>query len=507
MQASNKKIIKNTIALYFRQFLVLTVSLYTYRVVLANLGVTDFGIYNVVGGVVAMFSLLSSSMATATNRFLSFDLGRGNFVQLRKTFNLSFVAYLCTSFFLIILAETIGVWFVSNKLVIPEVRMSAAFVVYQSAIVSFIFTICTIPCTAMIIAHENMSVYAYVSIFDVMSKLIIAFLIKYSSVDKLALYGLLITISTFVVSSYYWCYCYVKYKECHLLLFWNKKKFFQLFSFAGWNLFGAASGLIKNQGINILLNMFFGPVVNAARAIAMQVNNSVCLFAQNFFTAVQPQIIKNYANKESEKMLLLMIRSGKMTFCLMLLVVMPLFLETPTILALWLKEVPEDTVIFSRLVLVESLIESMSYPIGTALNATGRVKVYQIVVGSIQIMNFPFAFVALYCGAPAYGVMILSIVISMGAFVARLFILKRNMFFSVSSYFRSVVLFSLIMLVITSVIPCMENCVIPHGVGRLILTIFSSSIIILLFFGFKGLTKQERDALLSAIKGKILRTK
>ncbi|SIO10327.1 lipopolysaccharide biosynthesis protein [Fibrobacter sp. UWB11] len=507
MQASNKKIVKNTITLYLRQFLVLTVSLYTYRIILANLGVTDFGIYNVVGGVVAMFSLLSNSMATATNRFLSFDLGRGDFVQLKKTFNLTFVAYLCASVFLIILAETVGAWFVSNKLVIPEVRINAAFIVYQFAIVSFILTICTIPCTAMIIAHENMSVYAYVSIFDVISKLIIAFLIKYSSVDKLVLYGLLITISTFAVSLYYWCYCYVKYKECHLSFFWDKKKFFQIFSFAGWNLFGAASGLVKGQGINVLLNLFFGPVVNAARAIAMQVNHSVCLFAQNFFTAVQPQIIKNYANKESEKMLLLVYRSGKMTFCLMLLVVMPLFLEMPMILNLWLNEVPEGTIIFARLVLIESLIESMSYPIGTALNATGRIKVYQIVVGTIQIMNFPFSYVALCYGAPAYIVMVLSIIISIGAFVARLLILKRNMSFSVSSYLKSVVLFSFIMLVITSIIPCIENYVLSNSFGRLVLTILSSSLIIVLFFLFKGLNKQERKVLLSSIKQKVSRIK
>lgn len=507
MQTTNKKIVKNTITLYFRQFLVLTVALYTYRVVLANLGVTDFGIYNVVGGVVAMFSLLSNSMATATNRFLSYDLGQGNFIQLRKTFNLSIVAYLFISFFLIILAETVGAWFVSNKLVIPEARMNTAFVVYQFAIVSFIFTICSIPCTAMIIAHENMSVYAYVSIFDVILKLIIAFLIKYSSVDKLALYGFLMTVSTFAASLYYWCYCYVKYKESHLLLFWDKKKFFQLFSFAGWNLFGATSSLVKGQGINILLNMFFGPVVNAARAIAMQVNNSVCTFAQNFFTAVQPQIIKNYANGENEKMLLLMYRSGKMTFCLMLLVVIPLFFEMPTILDLWLKEVPENTVIFSRLVLIESLIESMSYPIGTALNATGRIKIYQIVVGSIQIMNLPFGFIALYCGAQAYAVMILSIVISIGAFVARLFILKGNMSFSISSYFKSVILFSFIMSVIASVIPCIEIYMISHGAGRLVLTFFSSCMIIILFFWFKGLNKQEREILLSTIKQKMSRVK
>lgn len=502
MQASNKKIVKNTIALYFRQFLVLAVSLYTYRIILANLGVTDFGVYNVVGGVVAMFSLLSNSMATATNRFLSFDLGTGDLIQLKKTFNLSILAYLCASVLLVILAESVGIWFVSNKLVIPEMRMNAALYVYQFAVVAFIFTICTIPCTAMIIAHENMSVYAYVSVFDVFSKLAIAFLIKYSSSDKLILYGALITISTFIVSLFYWCYCFVKYKECRLSFFWDRNKFFQIFSFAGWNLFGAASGLIKGQGTNVLLNMFFGPVVNAARAVAMQVNHSVCLFAQNFFTAVQPQIIKNYANGENEKMLLLMYRSGKMTFCLMLLVVLPLFLEMPMVLNLWLKDVPEWTIVFARLVLVESLIESMSYPIGTALNATGRVKVYQVVVGSIQMMNLPFGYVALCCGAPAYMVMVLSIFISIAAFVARLFILKKNMLFSVYSYFKVVILFSFTMLVMSSIVPCMENFVLPSSFWRLGLTIVSSSSIIGLIFWFKGLNGQERNALICMIKQK-----
>ena len=503
MLSSNKRIAKNTIALYLRQIVVLSVSLYTYRIILANLGVVDFGIYSVVGGVVAMFSLLSNSMSTATTRFLTFDLGKGDSKQVCQTFNLSLLAYAGVSIVIVLIAETLGLWFVNTQLVIPQERMESAFFVYQFAIIAFIATICATPFSASIIAHENMSIYAYVSIFDALFKLLIAFLIENESSDKLILYGGMLSILSVGIALFYLIYCLSHYKECRFTKVWNKEKFFQIFSFAGWNLFGAAANLIKGQGTNILLNIFFGPAVNAARAIAMQINSAVCTFAQNFFTAVQPQIVKNFASNQIEKMTTLMFRSGKLTFVLMLLIVSPLFWETPQILLFWLKQVPESTVIFARLILIESLIESMSYPIGTALNATGKIKAYQSIVGGIQILNLPISFIFLSMGGQAHYVMVISIFVSISAFIARLFLLQKNMSFSVFNYFMHVILVSLFILILATIIPAIIHLLVKESAARLIITIASTTISISFFYGLIGLNSIERKKIISLLKTKM----
>ena len=340
-QNTTKRIAKNTLMLYFRQILIMVVSLYTVRVVLNTLGAEDYGIYNVVAGVVTMFSFLSSSMATASQRYFSFALGENDNEKLKKYFSMSFTIYCLIALIVLVLAETVGLWFVVNKLVVPMERKDAAFWIYQASVFSMIFTILTAPFMASIIAHEDMNIYAYVSIIEVVLKLGIVFLLPLFAIDKLIFYGLLMAVVVFINTAIYRTICVKKYSECKFSFFWEKDLFKELISYTGWNMFGAAVGVFKYQVVNIILNQFFNPIVNTARGIAQQVNSAVNSFAQNFSTAVRPQIIKTYASGEKDKMLQLMFRSCKATFLLMYVFALPLILEMPYVLKLWLKNVPD----------------------------------------------------------------------------------------------------------------------------------------------------------------------
>jgi len=407
---TNKRIAKNTLLLYFRQILIMLVSLYTVRIVLNILGVEDYGIYNVVAGIVTMFSFLSNSMATASQRFFSFELGRHDFERLQKTFSLSFQIYAIIAIVIIVFAETIGLWFINNKLVIPLARINAANWIYQFSIFSFVISVMTTPYMAVIIARENMDVYAYISIVEVFLKLAIVFLLKIFNYDKLKLYGFLLLIVTSINSLLYILVCRKRYPESRFKYFWDVKMFKTLFSFSGWNLFGASVGVVKNQAINILLNIYFGPIVNTARGIAFQVNSAVTSFAQNFSTAVRPQIIKQFAASKKEEMMSLIFQSSKATAYLMFFFVLPLVFEMPLVINLWLGQIPEFVVLFTRLVLIDALIDSISYPLMTAAQATGKIKLYQSVVGGFLLLNLPVSYIALKLKAPAESVMIIAII-------------------------------------------------------------------------------------------------
>ena len=316
-QSNSKRIAKNTLMLYFRQILIMLVSLYTVRVVLNVLGAEDYGIYNVVAGVVTMFSFLSGAMATASQRYFSFDLGKNDTEHLKTTFSVTFQIYLLLAFAIIVLAETVGLWFVNNKLVIPAERMNAANWIFQAAIVSFLLTLITTPYMACIIAHENMNVYAYVSIVEAGLKLAIVFLLKVLPYDKLIVYGLLLASVALINTSIYRLYCHKHYSECKFRFVKDRLLFKEIISYSGWNLFGTVANVAKNQIINILLNIHFGAIVNAARGIASQVNVAVSSFGQNFTTALRPPIIKSYASNEKESAFSLVFRGRKFTFFLM----------------------------------------------------------------------------------------------------------------------------------------------------------------------------------------------
>lgn len=502
-QNNTKRIAKNTLMLYFRQILIMVVSLYTVRVVLNTLGAEDYGIYNVVAGVVTMFSFLSNSMATASQRYFSFALGQNDSENLKKYFSMSFTIYCLIAFFVLVLAETVGLWFVTQKLVIPVDRQNAAFWIYQASVFSMIFTILTAPFMASIIAHEDMNIYAYVSIIEVVLKLGIVFLLPLFAIDKLIFYGLLMAGVVFINTAIYRTICVKKYVECKFSFFWEKSLFKELVSYTGWNMFGSAVGVFKNQIVNIILNQFFNPVVNAARGIAAQVNSAVNSFAQNFSTAVRPQIIKNYASGEKEKMLQLMFRSCKATFLLMFVFALPLILEMPYVLKLWLKNVPEYAVLFTILALLDALIDTISYPIMAAAQATGKIKLYQAVVGGVLLINAPIAFVVLKLGAPAFSVFIVSISVTSLAFIVRLCILKKLINFSFWNFIWKVFIPIICCAGLAYIIPYFVRNMLDSSFIRLCVTIVVSVICVALSGYFVALSKVERQWIVGIVKSKM----
>lgn len=504
-QSNSKRIAKNTLMLYFRQILIMIVSLYTVRVVLNTLGAEDYGIYNVVAGVVTMFSFLSYSMATASQRYFSFALGQNDSESLKKYFSMSFTIYCLIALVVLILAETVGLWFVTQKLVIPCERQKAAFWIYQASIFSMICTILTAPFMASIIAHEDMNIYAYVSIIEVVLKLGIVFLLPLFAIDKLIFYGLLMAGVVFVNTAIYRTICVKKYVECKFSFFWEKLLFKELVSYSCWNMFGAAVGTFKNQIVNIILNQYFNPVVNAARGIAYQVNVAVNSFAQNFSTAVRPQIIKNYASGEKEKMLKLMYRSCKATFLLMFVFALPLILEMPYVLKLWLKNVPEYAVLFTILALLDALIDTISYPIMAAAQATGKIKLYQAVVGGVLLLNAPIAFVVLKLGAPAFSVFIVSISVTSLAFIVRLCILKKLINFSFWNFIWKVFIPIICCAGLAFIVPYFVRNMLNTSFIRLCVTVIVSVICVALSGYFVALSKNEKQWIVGIVKSKLRR--
>ena len=503
MSSNTVRIAKNTLMLYFRQILIMLVSLYTVRVVLETLGAEDYGIYSVVAGVVTMFGFLSNAMAAASQRYFSFELGRSDYEQLEKTFSLSLTIYILIGLLILLLAETIGLWFVNTKLVIPDTRMDAARWIYQFAILSFLLTMITTPYMASVIAHESMNVYAYVSIVEVILRLLIVYILQMITADKLKLYGFLMLAVTFINTGIYRFFCTKKYKECRFRLYWNYSLFKELTGYVGWNFFGSISGIVRNQGINILLNIYFGPVVNAARAVAMQVNSAVLSFAHNFTTAVRPQIVKSYASGNKSQMLSLVFYSTKATAFLLMFFILPLQLELSFVLHLWLKQIPEYVLIFTRIMLGNALIDGISYPLVGASHATGKIGLYQAIVGGISILNLPIALIVLTIGFSAASVQIVGIGLSIAAFFARIIILSRQLQFSVYFYFKSTILPIVLVGGIGSFLSIILVYIYPAGTIRLFLTIIISTISLMCSVLFIGLSKDERVIIFNRLRTRI----
>lgn len=437
---NNKRIAKNTILLYIRMIFTMAVSLYTSRVVLNTLGIENFGIYNVVGGIVTLFAFLNGAMASGTQRFLSYELGKKNYIQLGKIFSLTLSIHVLIAFVIFILAETAGLWLLYNKMIIPENRMDAAIWVYQFSILSFMISVIQVPYNASIIAHEKMSVYAYISIVDVILKLLVVFLLTWISVDKLKLYAGLIFGVSFFTAMIYQIYCRKQFLECKYYFVWDKSLFKTLFSYAGWNMFGNVASVAFGQGVNIVLNIFYGPVVNASRGIAFQVNGAITSFVYNFQVAVNPQIIKSYAADDRGYMMSLIFKSSKYSFFLLILLSLPFLMEMEFILRIWLKIVPEYSVSFCRLIIVNALIDTLSGPLMVAAQATGRIKIYQMTVGILLLLNLPLSYLFLKLGYVPDVTICISIVISLLALASRLIILHELIGLSISDFFKNVII-------------------------------------------------------------------
>lgn len=437
---NTRRIAKNTLMLYVRMLFGMLVSLYTSRVVLEALGVEDFGIYNVVGGLVSMFSLISGSLSASVSRFLTFELGRGDSERLRRIFSTAVWIFVAISIVVMLLAESLGLWFLNTHMTIPANRMVAANWVFHLSVAGFMLSLLTVPYNASIVAHERMSVFAYIGILDVLLRLLVVLFVAYAPVpaDHLVLYGFLQLAAGILLQAIYWTYCRRHFQECHVERRFDCQCWREMTSFAGWNFIGSVSALLRDAGGNVVLNLFFGPMVNAARGVSQQVNNAVFGFVNNFLATVRPQITKSYAVGDMDYMMTLIFYVSRFSFYLLLCLSLPILFNTEFILGVWLKTVPDHTANFVRLVLLYSLCEVISYPLITVMLATGRIRNYQLVVGGLQMMNLPLAYVSLRMGAVPESILVIAIVLSFCCLFARLVMLRSMIGLSVRRFARQV---------------------------------------------------------------------
>lgn len=470
----------------------MVVGLFTSRVVLQTLGVEDYGIYTVVGGIASMFTFLNGGMIAATQRHLNFELGRCNQEQLSKVFSTSLQIHFLISLVVLLLSETVGLWFLYEKLVIPAERLDAAFWVFQFSIVSCIVNIISVPYNAVIVAHEKMSTFAYMSILDVVLKLLIVYLLYVSPWDNLLVYAALGMIVNLLMRWAYVNYCKKHFLESHYKHHLDKALFKEMGSFSAWSLFGYLAGMFYSQGLNIMLNIFFGPTINAARGIASQVQGIVQNFVSNFQMALNPQITKNYARGDIAQMHSLMFRSARFSFYLLFLLSLPIFLEANFILQLWLGTVPDNTAVFIRWILGVSLLYTLANPLMIAYQATGHIKGYQIVVGGILLLILPVSYLVLQWGAPAYSVFIVHFCLECVAQMLRMYMLRRLIDLKFSAYVKTLYKPVIIVVIVSIIPPLVLYHFYSEGMLRLILVSLLSLISVCSVVFLIGMTCAER---------------
>ena len=502
--ANNKRIAKNTLLLYVRMLFGMLVSLYTSRVILQTLGVEDYGVYNVVGGVISMFTFLNGAMSSATSRYITFEIGKGNIEQLKKVFSTSLQIHAVIALLIVILGETVGLWFLMNELVIPEGRMDAAMWVYQCSIVSCVVGIMSVPYNADIIAHEKMSAFAYISVLEIISKLAIVYLLVVLPFDKLKVYAVLVLMVGLLIRYIYTRYCHKHFEESHYIHRIDKPLLKEMSSFAGWSFWGNLASILYTQGLNMMLNIFFGPVVNAARGIATQIQGVVQQFVGNFQMALNPQITKTYAAGELQKMHSLMFRSARFSFMLLFFLSLPILLETNYILTLWLGIVLENTVIFARIIIAISLIYTIANPCVIANQATGKVKVYQAVVGGLLLLILPISYIVLKMGAPAYSVFIVHFCVESVAQFARMYMLRNMIDLPLLSYVKNIYLPIMGVVLLSLVLPMLVYNNMQEGFIRLLAVGMTCVVSVAMTSLFIGMTRNERtfliDKLLKVLK-------
>lgn len=478
----------------------MAVSLYTSRVILHTLGVEDFGIYNVVGGVVSMFSVISGSLSAAISRFITYELGKGDKDKLIRIFSSSVTIQIGLGLVILILAELVGVWFLNAKMNIPDGRMYAANWVFQLSILTFVINLVSVPYNAAIIAHEKMSAFAYISILEVIAKLVIVYLLVISPIDKLIFYAVLMATVALLIRFVYGYYCKRHFEECTYHFIFDKELLKKMFGFAGWNFIGAASAVLRDQGGNIVINLFCGPAVNAARGIAYQVNTAINGFVSNFMMALNPQITKSYASGDKEYMMTLIFQGARLSFYILLLLSLPVIINVHYILTLWLKIVPEHTTQFVQLVLIFAMSESISNPLVTAMLATGKIRNYQIIVGGLQMMNLPISYVLLRLGCIPETVLIVAICISQCCLAARLYMLRGMIGLSISQYLSNVYFNVLSVSVLSAIIPCAVFYYLNETFINFMLVCVISVICTCIVIYYIGCNNQERQFILSKVK-------
>ena len=488
----NKRIAKNTLLLYVRMAFSMVVSLYTSRVVLNALGVEDYGTYGVVGGLVTFFNVISGSLNAAISRFITVELGKRDVRRLNEVFCTSVNIQLLMSVLLVVLVEVAGVWFLHEKMSIPDGRMDAAYWVLQLSILSFVVSLLGVPYNATIIAHEHMGAYAYLSLLSTFLNLGVALVISWVSFDKLIFYAGAIVAIQLVMQLIYVAYCRFHFEETKLRLLFYRSMMKEMTGFAGWNFLGASSGVMMGQGINLLINLFFGVVVNAARGIAGTVDNALNMLVNHFTMALSPQIMKSYAAGDMKYMHQLICKGAKYSFFIMFVPALPILLETRQVLVLWLKQVPDEAVVFTRLAMMISLVSVLSQTLITSMLATGKIRKYQIVISSLSYAVFGLAFVAFYMGYPAYVCYLIQLVIFIIELGVRLYLLRGMISLPVMTFVREV-LMKIVWVVMASVaIPLSLLLVLDESYVRLAALVPVSAICALLFVYFAGLSSEER---------------
>lgn len=480
----------------------MAITLYTSRVILQTLGVEDFGIYNVVGGFVSIFGFLSGCLSTATQRYITFELGKEDYKRLKEVFSVSIMLHSIMAVILLIFAEIVGLWFLFNKMQISVERIDAAFWVFQCSVFSALVMLVSVPYNALIIAHERMCVFAYVSIIDVSLKLGAVYLLQLLSVDKLILYAVFIVIIQLMIRLFYGWYCSRNFEASKFNFSWNKPLIKEMLGFGGWSIFGNMAYVAYTQGVNILLNMFFGPIVNAARGIAVQVQNAINMFSSNFQAAVNPQITKTYAAGNYNDMHKLIYRSGKFSYFLLIMLSLPVVVETGYILHLWLGVVPDYTVLFLRIMLCITIVDAISNPLMISATATGNIKLYHSVVGGILLGIIPISYLVLKLGGSPESVFIVHLCLCCAAFIARLFILRSLIHLSIRSYIHEVLLKCMFVTIVSIPIPILLGYWLDTTFVSLVLVCVASVITVGISIYFFGLDQEES----LFIKGKLSAT-
>ena len=490
---NNRRIAKNTLLLYIRMLLIIIVGLYTSRVVLNTLGVTDYGIYNVVGGIVSMLAFLNSAMVAASQRFISFELGTGNLERLKKVFCTSVSIHIALAFIILLIAETIGLWFVNTHLNIPTERMTAANWVYQCSILTLILTVVSVPYNSCIVAHEHMKAFAYVSIVEAVLKLLIVYILLVGNIDKLILYAILVAGVALIVRIIYGIYCKRHFEECSYHFVFDRKLFKEMFAFAGWSVIGNWGFSFKDQGSNIILNLFFGTAINAARGVAMQVNGVINHFSDSFMMAITPQITKQYAAGNIKESINLVYTGCRISFYLMAIISTPVLVNVDYLLTLWLGIVPQYTSEFLKLCLLSGMINAMSPPIVRALQATGHIAVFQIVICIIVLSELPITYYILSLGAKPYMAMFPTVVISLIALLVRFLLLKRNISICRFYYFAFFIVGkNLILLALGVFFSALICSLFDNSFMSFLLSSFISFFVMLICIYYLGLVHNER---------------
>lgn len=503
---NNRRIAKNSFLLFIRMLFSMAVSLYTTRAILEILGIIDFGIYNVVGGVIIFFGFFIQTMSTTTSRFITNALGKEDNNTLHKVFCMSMNFHIGIALLTLIIGETIGLWFVLNKLTIPVDRIQATLWLYHASVLSTCISILNVPYNASIIAHENMGAFAYISILQVISKLIIVLILPYIQADRLIMFSILTISISIIIQIIYWQYSYRRYNETHFNWIWDKRIWKEMSGFTSWNITGDLAFICNTQGLNILLNMFFGPVVNAARGISVQVESVITQFIGNFQTAITPQITKSYAAKDINQTKHLVLKASKFCFFLMMIIAIPAFLEIEYILALWLKNVPAHAIAFAKFSIIILFFECLSRPLHLAIYATGMVKTYQQLQSSIYLTFLPISYLLLkfFHSSPESIISILTF-FKFIILIVRLERVKNLIYLTKTEYLKEVISPAFLCFIPSFILPLIIISTMHTSFLRCCLTCITSFISAIAFIYMKGLTSSEREFINSQIHKIILK--